>query len=87
MLRGENRRKRAETWSAENPNGRWRSYPYDELVARDKASLDMFWLKDEALEASENLPDPDVIAAEILEEHAALDNFEQLRTTLGGRDL
>jgi type I restriction enzyme M protein len=35
------------TWSAENPDGRWRAYSYDELVARDKASLDIFWLKDD----------------------------------------
>jgi hypothetical protein len=40
----------------------------------DKASLDIFWLKDESLEASDNLPDPDVIAQEIMEDlEAALD--------------
>ena len=37
--------KRAETYSAENPNGRWRKYNYDELIARDKTSLDITWLK------------------------------------------
>jgi type I restriction enzyme M protein len=45
-------------------------------VKRDKVSLDIFWLKDESLEDSANLPDPDVIAAEIVEDlQAALDEF------------
>jgi type I restriction enzyme M protein len=39
-----NRHDRKETWSEENPRGRWRRYGYDELIARDKASLDIFWL-------------------------------------------
>ncbi len=43
-------------------------FTYDELVARDKASLDIFWLRDESLEDTDNLPAPDVIAAEIVED-------------------
>jgi hypothetical protein len=39
---------------------------YDELIARDKASLDIFWLKDVSLEDTENLPAPGLIAAEIM---------------------
>ena len=59
--------------------GRWRSYNYDELVSRDKASLDIFWLKDDSLEASDNLPDPDVIALEIVEDlEAALEQFREI---------
>ncbi len=55
---------------------RFKAFTYDELVKRDKASLDIFWLKDESLEDTENLPDPDVIAAEIVDNlEAALDNF------------
>jgi type I restriction enzyme M protein len=55
---------------------RFRSFSYDELVKRDKASLDIFWLRDESLEDSENLPAPEVIAAEIVEDlQAALDQF------------
>lgn len=46
--------------------GRWRAFDYEELIHRDKASLDIFWLKDESLEASENLPEPDIIAREII---------------------
>lgn len=46
---------------------RFKSFTYDELMQRDKVSLDIFWLKDESLEDSENLPDPDVLAREIIE--------------------
>lgn len=46
--------------------GCWRASDYEELINRDKASLDIFWLKDESLEASENLPEPDIIAREII---------------------
>lgn len=57
----------------------FRPFTYDELLKRDKASLDIFWLKDESLEDSANLPDPDVIAAEIAEDlQAALDQFAAL---------
>lgn len=78
-----NRHERTATWSEEVPEGRWRAYDYAELVARDKASLDVFWLRDEALEASANLPDPDMIAAEIVEDlRAALTAFEELQGAL-----
>jgi type I restriction enzyme M protein len=79
----ENRHERTATWSETTPEGRWRPYNYAELVARDKASLDLSWLKDDALEASGNLPDPDVIAAEIVEDlRAALAAFEELQGAL-----
>ncbi|MCC7164562.1 MAG: SAM-dependent DNA methyltransferase [Anaerolineae bacterium] len=58
------------------PNERFRPFTYDEITARDKTSLDIFWLKDASLEASENLPDPDVLALEITENlEAALAQF------------
>lgn len=79
----ENRHDRRETWSEENPDGRWRAFDYEELIARDKASLDIFWLRDEALEESANLPEPDVIAAEIIEDlRAALEQFEEIQAEL-----
>ncbi len=72
-----NRNQRKATWSAENPDGRWRAYSYDELMARDKASLDIFWLKDDSLADSDNLPAPGVIAMEIVEDlQAALEQFK-----------
>jgi type I restriction enzyme M protein len=71
------RHKRAETWSDANPDGRWRAYGYDELAARDKTSLDIFWLKDDSLADSDNLPAPAVIAQEIVEDlQAALEQFK-----------
>jgi type I restriction enzyme M protein len=48
----ENRYQRNALWSDKTPDGRWRSYEYDELINRDKSSLDIFWLRDESLEES-----------------------------------
>jgi type I restriction enzyme M protein len=71
-----NRHDRNATWSADNPDGRWRAYDYDELINGDKASLDIFWLKDDSLFDSDNLPAPEVIAAEIVDDlEAALGQF------------
>lgn len=82
----ENRRDRQATWSEDNPEGRWRAYTYDELIARDKVSLDITWLRDESLEDAANLPDPDVIALEIVEDlRAALEEFELIAADLGMR--
>jgi type I restriction enzyme M protein len=81
-----NRHSRKATWGEATPEGRWRSYPYDELVQRDKCSLDIFWLRDESLEDSENLPPPDVIAAEIVEDlRAALEQFAEIQADLTRR--
>ncbi len=64
---------------------RFRRFTYDELVARDKASLDIFWLRDESLEDTDNLPAPGVIAAEIVEDlQAALAEFAELAESLQG---
>ena len=50
-------------------------------MARDKISLDLFWLKDESLLDSDNLPEPDVIAAEIAEDLRSV--LEQMEEILG----
>ncbi len=72
----ENREDRTETWSEENPDGRWRVYDYDDLVSRDMANLDIFWLRDESLDDSASLEEQDVIAAEIIEDlQTALDEM------------
>ncbi len=79
----ENRHYRQPAWSKENPDGRWRVFSYEELMQRDKVSLDIFWLKDESLEDSENLPAPHLIADEIAEDlRAALEQFEEITTDL-----
>jgi type I restriction enzyme M protein len=62
---------------------RWKSFSYDDLVARDKANLDITWLRDESLEDADNLPAPDVIAREIVEDlTAALAEFEAVAAAL-----
>jgi type I restriction enzyme M protein len=79
-----NRHERQPTWSESNPDGRWRVFAYDELMARDKVNLDIFWLRDESLEDSANLPNPDVLAKEIMEElEAALEQFKGIVEELG----
>ncbi len=64
-------------------NQRFKSFAYEDLLKRDKVSVDIFWLKDESLEDSANLPVPDVIAAEIAEDlQAALDQFTLIAADL-----
>jgi len=68
----ENRYDRQET-------ERFRCFNYDELIQRDKVNLDIFWLKDESLEDTENLPEPEVLAADIAENlEAALEQFRAI---------
>jgi type I restriction enzyme M protein len=56
---------------------------YDELTARDKLNLDIFWLKDDSLEDIDALPAPDLIAAEIVENlEAALEQFRSVAAEL-----
>lgn len=76
----ENRHERKETWNAEsNPEGRWRKFGYQELVARDKTSLDIFWLKDKSLSDLDNLPEPDELATEIIENlESGLNSFREI---------
>lgn len=79
-----NRHKRKETWSETNLEGRWRKFEYDDIIARDKTSLDISWLKDNSLADLDNLPDPDVLAAEIIENlEAGLQNFKNILSALG----
>jgi type I restriction enzyme M protein len=76
----ENRHERQET-------ERFRAFSYDELMQRDKASLDIFWLKDESLEDSDNLPQPEVLAAEIVESlETALEHFRSIYEELERRE-
>ncbi len=63
---------------------RFKAFAYDDLLKLDKVNLDIFWLKDESLEESANLPAPDIIAAEIVEDlEAALEQFREIATDLG----
>jgi len=75
--------KRKPTWSEENPDGRWRRYEFDEILKRDKLSLDLFWIKDQSLTDTDSLPAPDILAAEIADElEAAFDLFTKIAAKL-----
>jgi type I restriction enzyme M protein len=74
-----NRHQRKPTWSGKTPDGRWRVFDYDEIAKRDKVNLDIFWLKDQSLEDSDDLPNPDVLAQEIADDlQTALDQFQSI---------
>jgi type I restriction enzyme M protein len=81
-----NRHQRKETFNAEtNPEGRWRKFSYDEIIARDKTSLDITWLKDKSLADLDNLPDPEEIAQDIIENlEAGLESFREIMVKLNG---
>jgi len=71
-----NRHKRKES-------ERFKYFDYKTLVARDKASLDIFWLKDDSLDNLDDLPPPDVLAQEIVEHlEAALASFREVAAAL-----
>ena len=79
----ENRFERTETWSESNPEGRFRRYSIDEIMKRDKLSLDIFWMKDKSLADLENLPPADELADDIIENlQSALESFMELKAQL-----
>jgi type I restriction enzyme M protein len=81
----EDRFTREETWRGENPEGRFRRFTYEEITARDKTNLDIFWLRDASLADLENLPDPDVLANEIIENiEASLESFKGIMLVING---
>ena len=80
----ENIQKRKETWHPEkNPEGRWRRFLYEDILARDKTSLDISWIKDKTLTDLDNLPDPDILANDIIENlEAGIESFKEIYSTL-----
>ncbi len=69
----ENRHKRVES-------ERFRAFSYEELVKREHANLDIFWLKEDSLEDITDLPSPDILAMEITENlETALNLFQNLK--------
>jgi len=66
------------------PSERFKAFDYDDLVARDKTNLDIFWLKDDSLEDVDALPPPDIIAADIVENlREALEYFSEVEEAIG----
>ena len=79
----ENRFDRKETYSEDNPEGRFRKFAVEDILERDKTSLDIFWIKDKSLTDLDNLPSPDVLADDIIENlQSALESFENLKEQL-----
>jgi type I restriction enzyme M protein len=72
--------KRKETWHPEkNTEGRWRRFTYDDIIGRDKTSLDISWIKDKSLTDLDNLPDPDILANDIIENlEAGIESFKEI---------
>lgn len=81
-----NRFQRTETWNAvTNPEGRWRKFTYDEIIARDKTSLDITWIKDKSLADLDNLPDPDDLANDIIDNlESVMESFRDMMNRLNG---
>ena len=87
LYKPENINKRKETWSEDKQEGRWRKYTYDDVIARDKTSLDIFWLKDKSLTDLDNLPDPDILANEIIENiESGLASFREIMETINSNE-
>jgi len=82
-----NRQKRKETWHPENnPEGRWRKFTYNEIGSRDKTSLDITWLKDKSLADLDNLPDPDLLAGDIIDNlESAVESFKEIMLSINNQ--
>lgn len=79
----QNRYERRETWSKDNSDGRFRRFDINDIMQRDKKSLDIFWIKDKSLADLNNLPSPNELATDIIENlQSALENFQELQNQL-----
>jgi len=82
-FQADSKKKRKETWSEKIEDGRWRKYDYKDLIARDKTNLDIFWLKDDKLIDLENLPGPELLLDEIIENiESALASFKTIKENM-----
>lgn len=62
---------------------RFKCFSYEEILKRDKTNLDIFWIKDESLEDLDNLPDPDEIASELVEDlESAVEELKEIQEDL-----
>ena len=83
LYKADDRSQRVESETSE----RWKAFSYDEIIARDKTNLDIFWMKDDSLEDTENLPAPEILAAEIVEQlEAALSEFRSVEGVLANNE-
>jgi len=78
-----------ECYHPENRHGRketerFKKFTYNEIMSRDKTSLDIFWLKDKSLTDLDNLPDPDVLVEDIIENlESSLESLREISNNLG----
>jgi type I restriction enzyme M protein len=80
----DNRQKRQPTWTPQTPLGRWRDYSYEELIQRDRCSLDIFWLREDDLNNSNNTATLNELATEIMDDlQAALYQIQEIASDLG----
>ncbi|MBT3304409.1 N-6 DNA methylase [Candidatus Woesearchaeota archaeon] len=81
----DNRHERKELYSKESPDARWRKYTYEEILKRDKTNLDLFWIKDKSLDDLDNLPEPNIIAQELVDDlESALEELKSISDDLSG---
>jgi type I restriction enzyme M protein len=74
---------RKETWSKTNENGRWKEISYDQLIAREKTNFDVTWIRDDSAIDLDNLPEPEDLINDIIENiEAALNSFKTIRENL-----
>lgn len=79
----ENRHDREPTYSEADTEGRWRRYTYEQIMQRERATLDLSWIQDNSLEETSTLRDPDTIAEEIIDDlQAAIEQFAAIATDL-----
>lgn len=74
---------REETWNEQSETGRWRKYLYEDILKRRNTNLDISWLKDDSLIDLDNLPEPELLLEDIIENiESALANFKVIRDSL-----
>jgi len=72
----QNRFKRKESTSG---GERFKKFKYDEIIARDKTNLDIFWLKDDSLGDMDNLPEPNILAKDIIKGlESSINSFKKI---------
>ncbi len=70
----------------EKSMSRWRNFTYEDTIACDKTSLDIFWVRDKSLADLDNLPDPDVLAEEVIENlEAGVESFKQIMESINAQ--
>ena len=73
----DNMSKREQTWSLENPEGRWRFYSLEEILESKTAKLDKSWIQNKKLIDLDSIPTPEIIISDIM------DNLDECKELVG----